>query len=101
MNALTLPAPRRRNQVVILSALNLAPKSPTALRRALSALRSIRVTAPGLNLCAASAATLAAFFGSLAECEPAVIVGSAVATACIFFVDPLLSRSKARKGGEA
>ena len=97
MNALTLPASRSRKNVVILSALNLAPKSPTMLSRLARSLRQA-CTLSAINTAVASVASMAAFFGGILEQPTLMCSGAVVSCAAIFFIAPAIEKA-ARKGG--
>lgn len=85
MNALTLSAPRRRRQVVILN--SIAPKGPTA--------QPLTVSAKAMSLLVmwlAAICAVAAIVGFVIESDILAASASALGGICIFFVEPAISK---------
>ena len=97
MNALTLSAPRRRDQVVILSGFQfpdvLTPQPLAAMRSALASLRRCCTVRRAVTLATALGAA-AGYVGFLADSTTVMAAAAAVVTTAIFIVEPL-----AKKGG--
>ena len=107
MNALTLSAPRRRDQVVILSALNIGAQSSTLCSSlTATAQRTWRrvcraVTPSAVCTAAATAAGIAAVVAGIVGYDLTASSAALASTVGIFIVSPALDARKAKKGGVA
>ena len=103
MNALTLSAPRRRDQVVILSAINIGTPSTTLCRAIRRVVRhAISAIAPsGVCTAASVAAGAITTAAALTGHDLTACIAATVGTAAIFFVSPALDARRAKEGGAA
>lgn len=103
MNALTLSAPRRRDQVVILSAINIGTPSTTlcsAIRRVTAHAMSA-VTPSGICTAACVVAGAITTAAALTGHELTACIAATAGTVGIFFISPALDARKTKEGGAA
>lgn len=101
MNTVILSAPRRCDQVVILSVINIGTQSTTlcsairrVVRRAISA-----ITPSGVCTAASVAAGVVTTAAALSGHDLTAGIAATVGTAAIFFISPALDTRKAKEGG--